>query len=362
MTKRIAVVGACPYPVPQGSQVLITETARCLQEAGHEVHLVVYGYGAGKDPDGLTIHRSPNFYGAKKTNAGPSVLKPFLDISLAQTLRRVIRERDIEVVHAHNYEGLIVALAAGKSPIIYHAHNLMADELPHYFGGASWARGMGQQMDRTIPLRADVTIALHERQAHALAKARVSEDRLHVIPPSVDLDAFRHHRDIGERPAIIYTGNLDAYQNLDYMKIVHKYVMESGLDLDWVFATNDDRPIPFGRRVPTPELGDLVECLAQDAIMICPRVSWSGYPMKILNGMAAALPVIATEDAPGPIRDGETGILVLGDEPNAFAEALCGLARNPNLRRSLGEAARAYAEAHHSRAQIAKQLIATWPE
>ena len=51
MKLRVAMVSACPYPVPQGSQVFLRETALTLLNLGHEVHLVVYGYGVGEEED-----------------------------------------------------------------------------------------------------------------------------------------------------------------------------------------------------------------------------------------------------------------------------------------------------------------------
>ena len=65
--RRIAMVGACPFPVPQGSQTLLAETARGLQALGHDVHLLVYGHGLGPDPDDLTIHRARHIPGARRT-------------------------------------------------------------------------------------------------------------------------------------------------------------------------------------------------------------------------------------------------------------------------------------------------------
>ena len=91
MTLRIAIVGACPYPVPQGSQVFLRDTALALQERGHDVHLVVYGYGEGVDESGLRIHRSAHLAGGHRTTSGPTLAKPLLDLALEATLRRVIR-------------------------------------------------------------------------------------------------------------------------------------------------------------------------------------------------------------------------------------------------------------------------------
>ncbi|HPV37479.1 MAG TPA: glycosyltransferase, partial [Candidatus Hydrogenedentes bacterium] len=112
MTRRVAMVAACPYPVPQGSQALIRDTAQALHEAGHEVRLVVYGHGAGESADGFAVHRSWRLPGYRATSSGPSLMKPVADALLVRTLQRTVREARSEVIHAHNYEGLLVALAS----------------------------------------------------------------------------------------------------------------------------------------------------------------------------------------------------------------------------------------------------------
>ncbi len=162
-TLKIAVVAACPFPVPQGSQIYLRDSALSLQERGHEVHLVVYGHGVGEDDSGLIVHRAPRVPGVRRTAAGPSAAKPLLDALLVQTLRRVVKKHDIQVVAAHNYEALMVALAARMRPIVYHAHNAMADELPYHMSSPEWSATLGKWLDEKFPRLADRIVAPHER-------------------------------------------------------------------------------------------------------------------------------------------------------------------------------------------------------
>ncbi|HIJ74210.1 MAG TPA: glycosyltransferase, partial [Candidatus Hydrogenedentes bacterium] len=245
MSLRIAMVGACPYPVPQGSQVLLGNTANALRARGHDVHLVVYGHGMmdtrkpGSPPDALgdiPIHRCTRIPGARKTAAGPSFAKPFLDLGMVIALRRVVRDAKIDIVHAHNYEGLLVALAARKRPIVYHAHNAMTDELPYYFRSKKTGtipmersepglsalspalpRRFGAWLDRTFPRRADHVIAPHERLAKYLTQCGCASGRVSVIPPAVNADRFEESCVADALAPVLYAGNLDAYQNIDLL-------------------------------------------------------------------------------------------------------------------------------------------------
>jgi glycosyltransferase involved in cell wall biosynthesis len=71
-----------------------------------------------------------------------------------------------------------------------------------------------------------------------------------------------------------------------------------------------------------------------------------GFSNVILEGMAAGLPMIVTDVGGNPeaVLDGETGCVVPPYRPKAIADAILRLARNPELRRHLGEEARARAE------------------
>ena len=107
MSLRILIIGACPYPVPQGSQVFMRDHALALKELGHEVQLLVYGYGVGEDKSGLFLHRVPALPMAKRVKSGPSLLKPVMDLGLLYKLRQVFYKERFDVVITHNYEALI---------------------------------------------------------------------------------------------------------------------------------------------------------------------------------------------------------------------------------------------------------------
>jgi glycosyltransferase involved in cell wall biosynthesis len=66
-----------------------------------------------------------------------------------------------------------------------------------------------------------------------------------------------------------------------------------------------------------------------------------GMPLVVLEAMACGLPVITTRNGPGDIvRDGIDGFLVPLRDPEAIAERLAQLQRDPDLRRHMGRNAR----------------------
>jgi glycosyltransferase involved in cell wall biosynthesis len=356
MSLRIAILGACPYPVPQGSQVFLRDTALALRRRGHDVHVVVYGYGDGVDASGLRVHRSMRIPFVRRTKAGPSLFKPILDFALLTTLRRVIREHRIEVVQAHNYEGLLVALAAGARPIVYQAHNAMADELPHYLGFRLLGRRIGRWLDRTFPRRAAHAIAPHPHLAQYLISCGCAPARVSVAPPPAVVDWVERGTAEGTAPPVLYTGNLDAYQNLSFLRRVMERVREIAPECQFEVATRD--PVRFDGAVvvETPDFATTREVLSRDAVVVCPRVSWSGYPIKLLNAMAAGKAVVACRSAAHPLEHGRTGLVVDDNDEEAFAAAVVCLMRDPSLRARLGEAAREAVRIRHCPERFAETL------
>ena len=357
MSLRIAMVGACPYPAPQGSQVFMRNTAQCLQSVGHDVHLVVYGYGVGADHSGLHVHRAARVPFAAKTAPGPSFAKPFQDITLTFALRRVIEKHHIQVVCAHNYEALFAALLARKRPILYFAHNAMSDELPHFFHNARITEEIGRFLDRTFPRRADAVIAPHRRLAGHLVVRGCAQEQVSVVPPPIDARLFEPAPvDPTAAPPVIYTGNLDAYQNLPLLFNAMKLVRNKMPNTRLIIATAAKAEQLDAEIAPIMGFDALHRFLAQDAVFAAPRVSWSGYPIKMLNAMAAGKAVVACESAAYPITHEETGLIVPDDDVHAYAAALMRLIKEPGLRAALGAKARETILEKHQPEMVARQL------
>ena len=134
--RRVALVAACAFPTLQGSQLLVRRLAQGLRARGHEVVVVTYAEGLEGALAGVPVYRAPALLGCHARGSGPHPSKLVLDAALFASLWRVLRREHIELVHAHNYEGALIGLAAGKLagvPVIYHSHNALAEELPTYF-------------------------------------------------------------------------------------------------------------------------------------------------------------------------------------------------------------------------------------
>jgi glycosyltransferase involved in cell wall biosynthesis len=84
---------------------------------------------------------------------------------------------------------------------------------------------------------------------------------------------------------------------------------------------------------------DLARALASADVFLNPSIT-EAFGNVTLEAMACTLPVIAAEatGATNLVRQGITGSLVDGTEPDEFADALAAYAKDPELRRRHGQA------------------------
>lgn len=99
-----------------------------------------------------------------------------------------------------------------------------------------------------------------------------------------------------------------------------------------------------------------LEVMATADIVVTPS-RFEGFGLTALEAMGLSKPVIASKAGGLPEVLGDTGRLVEIGDVQALSDAILELAEAPELRKALGKAARARAEAHFSLPAIAAQLV-----
>ena len=155
----------------------------------------------------------------------------------------------------------------------------------------------------------------------------------------------------GEEPLVCYAGNLDGYQNLDVLLQSFARVRAAEPAARLVLLTHADaaghaaalaaRGLGAGVEIVAARSYDEVRArLAEAAVAVSPRRERSGFPMKLLNYMAAGKAIVAAAGSAKGLEDGVTGRVVPDDDVTAFADAIVELLRDPGQRARLGSAAR----------------------
>jgi glycosyltransferase involved in cell wall biosynthesis len=375
---RVAMVAACPFPWPRGTPIRIQCIAEAMADRGHSVHVVTYHLGEAVPDSPYHVHRIPEVPTYSRTAPGPTLRKLIqLDPMLVRLLRRLHHEHRFDVVHAHHYEGLLVASHAVRgTPIIYDAHTLLAGELPSYrLGLPRWlVRAVARRLDRGLPRRADRIVAVSEAiRDTLLASGASAPEHLHVIPNGVECQRFPvEHGITPDAHTVIFTGNLAPYQGVDLLLKSFATLHARRTDMR-LMIVSDSSFAPFEalaqqlgirtavevRQVSFPQQPAL---LAAAAIAVNPRIQCDGIPQKLLNYMAAGMPIATFEGSAGPVRHEVTGLRVPNADTAAMANAMERLLTDPVMARRLGDTAREQARRDFSWAHVAERVEQVYRE
>jgi glycosyltransferase involved in cell wall biosynthesis len=240
----------------------------------------------------------------------------------------------------------------------------MSDELPTYnFLKPQWlATWLARLLDRYVPLLADRVIAISDELGRFVRERGVSPEHLHVIPLGVDNAAFqdipagqcqalRARHGIDDRPLVMYTGILDRFQRLDYllqgMRIVVDRLPEARLLLVANVATAQDlrecremiSALGLEQEVTIvlqQSFAEIPLFLAAADVTVVPRPHCPGFPVKLLNYMAAGKPIVVFEGSSKGLQHLHSALVVPDHDWQALGYGILTLLQDPALARTLG--------------------------
>lgn len=371
-------VFAGPFPTVQGTQALVGTTCRLLAGRGHDVHLLCYAHAAFERREPFAVHRLPNLPRFAHERSGPRARKLVLDLLLASRLRRLAARLRPDVIHAHHYEALCAAALADPlraTPRVLHLHGLMEPELHTYLRPSleAPARALGGRMDAALPFLADRVVALDGAGREALLRHGFPEGRIAVCrvpacpPPGAEAPA-RRERPPGEPLRAVYAGNLDGYQGLPVLLEAFRELSRAGgagVALDIVTASDPAR-LEAGiarsglrgavRIVPHGTAEEVFRSVASADMAIVPRSARGGVPVKLVNALAAGVPVIADREIARELGHGVGAWLADMRSPGGLAAAIGAVAASEELRRRLSAGAREAAGRLHDPERYAAAL------
>ena len=298
-----------------------------------------------------------------------------LDLLRPRALPRLLRWAEVVMVE-FPWQFRHCARRSGGAPLVYAAHNLEAEKFASY-ATAAGVRVEGNRRLRAIEAieahaarEADLVLAVTEADRRGFVE-RYGTDPARVVVVANGADTERYHpvdaetrhaarRSLGlpDRPVAIFAGSRIA---------------PNRHGLEWVrrLAARDRRFtfLVVGKIAPRGRMGENLVCtgfvddfpryLRAADVALCPIQYGAGTKIKLLESLAAGLPVIAFAEATAglAVRDGEQ-LLVVEKDVAALAGALDRLVGDRALAKRLGAAARAHACEHHDWDRIAADLEA----
>ena len=372
---RVLIVAACPFPWPRGTPIRIRRLAEAVAAAGHDVHVATYHLGQrDEDTPGVTVHRIHDVPGYTRTAPGPTPAKLLrVDVRLRALVSRLLSSGGFDIVHAHHYEGLLVATTGPRpAPVIYDAHTTLAGELPDYRMPLprSLVRAAGRWMDTRLPRRADAVVAVSDKIETYLESIGAASD-IEVIPNGVSWERFADLRpDAPSDEVVIFTGNLAPYQGVELLLEAFAAVIRRRPDARLAVVTSSSfAPYePLARELGIRHAIDLIDAPFEDQpgliqrarVAVSPRLECDGIPQKLLNYTACGAAVVAFDGSAAHLVDGETGRRIENGNTDAMGRAMVELLGSPDEASRLGRAAREQTRTTFTWDRMAARVIAMY--
>jgi len=334
-------------PQAGGAEIQLHETFGRLAERGHRITLLVSGWD-GAPPraelDGMRVVRTGRRY-------------TFPPNAWSTWLRELRREPFDLIVEDVNKFPVLTPLWS-DTPVVL--------QVPHLFGGVAFREAplpmatavwLGEHL-MPLAYRSCRVHAASESTAEDLVHRGFDRERIRVIHNGVDHDFFHPDPAVDrfEEPTVVYLGRLKRYKELDRVLEGLARLARRGIEPRFLVAgKGDDRPrledrarqLGLGGRMRF--LGYVSEERKRELL----RRAWcivypspkEGWGITNIEAAACGTAAVAS-DSPGlreSVVDGESGLLVPHDEPEAWADALARVLRDDDLRRRLSEGARRHA-------------------
>lgn len=364
---KVLHIGPTPFFSDRGCHIRIRGLVDALQRRGVDCWLCTYGHG--REVPEVKTERIAQIPGYRRVDAGPSPFKYLADLLLLVRVCRSILRRDPDVLHAHLHEGALIGQAARtllfwkRLPLVFDMQGSLTGELEQYryfrwFPPARWLFSLAEWLIDRMPDR----IAASSSSSLEIAVARfgVKRERVALVADGADvedvpqerLDALRGQLALPRsKRIVVFTGALLPVKGLDALHATIAGCVARNMDTHFLLVGYPVGPTreflaeaglqahcSLTGRVPFAQIS---EYLLLADVAIEPKAHGSGEASgKLLNYMAAGLPVACFDTANNRAMLGEAGCYASPDQPDALVDAVAQLVADPERARQLGERAR----------------------
>lgn len=307
--------------------------------------------------------------------------------SMKRALENILQDRDFDIVQVesiHLMTYLPIITGSRRQPLmICDWHNIESELMNRYserepnilkraYAGKT-ARLMAE-FERRAMHEFDVHIAVSKRDAQQLRSLN-SEARVFVIENGVDT-AYYEEAVSGGNPAgkpnrIVFVGSMDYHANIDgavsFACDVWPGLHDRHPELIFTIVGRDPAPEVRALRTNpgievTGTVDDVRPFYREALAAVVPLKVGGGSRLKILEAMAAGVPVVSTAlGAEGlDVHDGED--IVIADTNEQLAEALGKVIKSEELRQPISEAGRALVSGRYDWSRLGANLFETYQQ
>lgn len=343
-----------------GAEAVILNLARGLNASGHHSTLGVFANGD------VQLHH------VALANHLESHVLPCagqFDPGMLKQLRELVREHNIDVVHAHGYKADVyayVAFRGTRTALVSTCHNWLNTDLKVRAYGA---------LDRFVLRRFSAVAVVSKALATTLEGAGLDATKLQLIPNGIDVVPFQEAAraqtpaaGFGRALRVGLIGRLSPEKGIDLFLQAAALVLREQTHVQFLIA--GDGPEHANLEALATQLGiaqsvsflgrsDRMPELLASLDLVVSASRFEGLPMTILESMASGRPIVATAvgEIPTVLNSGSAGMLVPPDDTSALAQAMLTLLRNAELRQTYSLEAARRVMAHYSARQMTAQYL-----
>lgn len=254
----------------------------------------------------------------------------------------------LEAMPVAKDKGMKVVIERGSTHIAHQTEVLQGEYRRHGLDFCGTAPGMVERELREYEL-ADAIAVPSRFAARTFIERGIPESKMIVAPMGVDLQRFSSGsvKPADRLPRILFVGAVGLRKGVPLLLRAFARLKDIA-ELHIVGPVEDDfRPImatlPLDNVVVQGPVASksLQDVYANADIFCLPSVE-EGFGMVVTEAMACGLPPVVSKrvGASDTITPGENGLIVDGEDEATLAEALVQLVSDPDLRRTMGAAAR----------------------
>ena len=293
-----------------------------------------------------------------------------VDPIAAWRLRAVIRQYDIDIVHAHTAHAVAVGALAAMGLTVPLVVSRRVDFPLRANAGTRWKYG-----------RAAVVIAVSHAVARVLRQSGVRDDRIRVVPDGVDLDRSVSPASVAvlaslgvplHAPLVVQVAQLVGHKDpLTFVRAIAR-TRERVPGVHALLVGDGPLRLRAEQEIRALGLTDVVHLTGYrtdaDALLASAHVatlssSEEGMGSVLLDALAFGLPIAATQAGgiPEVIIDGESGLLAPVGDAMVLGDSIARLLMDDALRARLATNARARA-VHFSVERMTNRTVAVYED
>lgn len=377
---KLLLIAPQPFYRERGTPIAVKLLGETLCEAGYSVDLLTYHEGQNISIPGLTIYRIARPPFVKNIPIGFSWKKLVCDAFLVKEMIKLIRKKSYPVVHAVEetvFPGVILKHFF-RYRLIYDMDSSLVDQLVEKYQQIKRIQTLLYRLEGWAIRGADFILPVCQSLADKVQvyKARERIRVLYDVPLESNCDDeqqedLRKSLNIGGCLAL-YVGNLEHYQGI-HLLLEGLAKIPATHDCSLVFIGGESRHIReylaaadrlgLSKSVhfvgPRP-LKCLPHYLAQADILVSPRSKGENTPMKLYAYLASGKPVLATRIKSHTQVLSPANARLVELNAKAIAEGLMELAKNPGLRKRLGQKGKELAESTYSLEAYKERLLTSY--